>query len=50
MAIGENPDYESEIWRRDRIFGTIFYWLVQMLATLLLMNVFLVCNDISTMF
>ena len=44
MAIGENPEYESEIWRRDPIFGTIFYWLVELLAALLLMNVFLVRN------
>jgi hypothetical protein len=42
MSIGDNPEYETEIWRRDPIFGTIFYWLVNLLSALFLMNVFLV--------
>ena len=41
MSIGDNPEYETEIWRRDPIFGTIFYWLVNLLSALFLMNVFL---------
>ena len=41
MSIGELPDFEMEFWRRDNAFGFIFFWLVNMLSMLFLMNVFL---------
>jgi len=41
MSIGEMPDYETEFWRRNAVFGTIFYWIVACLSMLFLMNVLL---------
>ena len=41
MATGDTPDFEEDFWRREPFFGIVFFWLVNLLATLFLMNVFL---------
>ena len=41
MSIGDSPDFTEEFWRREPLWGIIFFWLVNALLTLFLMNVLL---------